>query len=317
MLDLIVEISKYAIFLIIGLIIGRYFPKLMDNIEIVILNAGKHVRNWYRTIKKEDELVANYRDIWDENGNVRVQKIEYIETHILDEEVINFAIQYNIPELIVRCLSDSDITVQKKSLSILDKIGRKIDIRIIIDSNAIPNLINLLGSQDIEIRRTSSSLLLFIGGNGYSHDVVSCFTGEENGDISNQLLNIYYQFLNVRPPKEFIDEETIKPYFNYLTLPKDPYNYLAALVQSAKEGLFTFRQILVADKIDTFKNFLTNGDWDTKVIVSIILREFVIKGEGNLIIDNNFIPIIIQNISNENNEVRELSEKILAILKLS
>ncbi len=314
MSDFTIEVIKYAFFLILGIIIGRYLPRILDIFDRKMINVGKRLIKWREIYKKENELVANYRNLIDEQGNVHLENLEYLESHFSDE-IIDFAVKNEVPSLLIRCLSDSDNNVQVKCLSILNIIGRQRNPKILVDSGIIPALIPLLGSQDPKIKTESISLLIYIGENGFSKDVVNSMTGEEEPRIAYELFKIYQRFLEHRPLDEFLDNTTIKSYLKYLALLKDPYNAIAVLLRGVNEGKITFAQIVEAGKIDLFKRYLTTSGWDTKAIVCAMFREFTKRGESHLIIDNGFLPIFIQLKDDENPEVRGYAEKVVSSLQ--
>lgn len=270
MSDIFNEIGKAALYIIIGIIIGRYVPKILDKFDLWVIKGGNRIQRSAVRFNKENQIMACYRYLWDENGNINAEKLEYLYSHILDEDLRPFILENKIPTIIVRTLTDTNKSILLKSILMLDKIGRKISPKVLVDSGAIPKLIPLLGHQEREITQTSRDVLRFIGDNGFPREVVSNMTGHEDKRVAYQLLNLYYHFLDVRPSEQFLDDDTIVPYLNYLTIIRDPYNCITALHSSASKGIFKLKQIRNAKKIDLFKKFLIDGEEDIQEMVLAI-----------------------------------------------
>ena len=295
------------------ILISRYFPKFLDKTDVIFVNIIRNIRSFFRKLQKEDILIANYRNLKDSQGNIQVDKLEWIESNVFNEELIDFAIEYQVPSIIVSCLSEPNNLVKIKSLHILEKFAQKKGPQILIDSEAIPKLISLLGDPDNEIRKRSKDLLQYIGVKGRGRILLGYITGKEEKLVAISLVEIYHRLFSVRPPEEFLDEVTIQPLLNFLTFFADPYNILASLVDSARKGLFSLKQIIDAGKINLFKQYLEKGEWDVRIITLSLFIEFTKHGESVAIASNGFIPIIINNLKDSPDEIKQNAEILIKL----
>jgi len=312
-INLSVFILSLIIPLIIGILLTRYIPKICEIFERKLLEFGSYLKKKCKNGITFLVLYNGYRKISSSTSNCPKQILESISTKITSETGKKFVSEHDLEKGLINCLGSEQLDVLLISLKnlriIINTKGPDLQLR----HEEISKIIELLSITDENVRKSVLDTLKLLAERGIRKELMIAMKDERNPEIEFQLASLCRYFLETFTPEEFIDDETIEPIFRFLEYDNGTlrYNLLGGLWNCANKKLLKMSHIIRYDTKKIFRTILEGNIVDQRLKVLSILTILAKHQDQQEIINSGFLPLLIRNLSETNDAVRNEADNVL------
>jgi hypothetical protein len=299
----------------LGILVDRYLKRLLDILEIKIPNFLKYCFVKFKNLKIRIQLNYSFNKLVNQIPERRKKSLDVILRYLSSDSGKKFASKHDVVGVVTSVCETGDKEIKLTSLKILGLLINMQRFNLKINSHSISIIINLLSDQDPEIRRAAMEKLVLLGDNGKQKDLLYAMIEERESYIEFQLSYLCLRLFQTFSPEIFINDQTIQPIFRFLKYNDDMhclrFNLLGGFYSCVIKNLLKMHHIIDYDSNNCFKKILQNGAVDERDRVLSILLVLARSQEQKQIVDSSFAPLLIQNLQNTNNEIREQSRSII------
>lgn len=310
---LVIIIPAIAVF-----IIQRYLPRIFDLLERGIVRFFTLCVKKVRNFKIYIYFILAFRKLDTPDSACGKENLDKI-LELIDYEVSKkYATQKDLVSKLLRCCESKNPELILKILDILYILIKTVESESLkMEPQKISKILDLYEIPNKDIRRKIYDTLILMGAKGIQKEVFLAMIDEKKPEIEFFMEVLYHEFLHRYNFEKFIDDLTIQPVFRLLHYNDANhclrYNLLAELGGVARGGRLKLFHIINFDRKYEIKNLLANGEWDERSAILYLFSIFV-KNEAKLIIDSGYMPLILKNYQDSNEEVQRHAKGILSEL---
>lgn len=298
---------------VIGIILYRYIPKILEFFERKFLALGSNIVKKVKNGITWLTICAAYRKIGQSTFECPKKSLESILQNMTSNTGKQFIFQHDLERKIIYCLGSKQPEIILISLKILRIIIKMKGPKLQIKHPEISTIIDLLSNQYIEVQNSAMETLVVLGENGMCKEFMHALRYVKSPEVEFKLANLCDRFFKIYSPEIFIDDETIKPIFRLLEYDNGTIrvNLLGGLWNCANKKLLKMSHIVNYDKKNMFRTILSGNIVDQRIWILSIFYILARNQEQTEIIDSGFLPLFIQNLFDSNDTIRQEADNVI------